>query len=123
FIHSYAGNDGCVTTGTHLDLRKYYSPSQIDSYRIQLLLDQDQYPVKLYWPPIDSMYSDGVILSTPDGRIDMKAVTTCEISNPGIHFVNVTACGPRPLAHAPTVFVDRPSHTGMNSAILRVMIN
>lgn len=66
----------CLALGVYIDLRKYYSSTQIDTYKIRIQPGSGEYPTALSWGDIGKYYQGQVRLIDPTGgfgfNIDMK---------------------------------------------------
>ncbi|OLD77756.1 MAG: hypothetical protein AUI33_04005 [Ignavibacteria bacterium 13_1_40CM_2_61_4] len=112
----------CVELGIYYDYRRFVSPSQIDTYRVQISGGGSGYPLKLSWPNLKSIYQGSVLLSNIDTVVDMRQDTSLEISDPEVSSLRIIAQYPNPVAHFPDVvlahLIDIPSRgTTFNSLI------
>ncbi|MDI6765392.1 MAG: T9SS type A sorting domain-containing protein [Bacteroidota bacterium] len=105
-----------VDGNTILDLRPYVSPTQADTYRIGIVLDETDhvlFPMTFSWPNLNSYYSGSVrMISNIEGisiDIDMKAQTSyTRNSYPGnpsmkIWYLRIVTTGPLPGTSLPVV--------------------
>ncbi|MDP2208897.1 MAG: T9SS type A sorting domain-containing protein [Bacteroidota bacterium] len=70
----------CLALGVYIDFRKYYSSTQIDTYKIRIQPGEGEYPTELSWGDIGKYYQGQVRLIDPTGgsgfNIDMKNINS-----------------------------------------------
>src|SRR5258706_8481008 len=64
FVDFFRGEGSCLGIGTSLDLRPYYSPTQVDTYQLKF----DGYPPNLFhWQPdIGTYYGSMTLMNSRD---------------------------------------------------------
>ena len=123
FIDSRTGSGACLTDGTYIDIREYSSPAQIDTYKVQIQVDAEYFPLTFTWQDLSSKYSDPVILKTFEDSIDMRTTTSYSFSNPEIKVVRIIAAGPRPTPFQPSIMAKNPTVGSSTVATLESMVN
>lgn len=81
FVNYRAGLGTCLGTGVKIDLRGYYSPTQVDTYRVNFSTGAgyDIYPITFSWPDLNTYYVNHVWLQDRYGtvfKLDMKTQTS-----------------------------------------------
>jgi hypothetical protein len=112
-----------LTEGSYIDIKPFYSTTQIDTYKVRLIADPDYYPIKFIWQDLSSKYTGSVILKTSDESIDMRSVTSYSITNPDIVIVRIIAEGPKPTPFFPSIMAKNPTVLPSTGAILASLVN
>jgi hypothetical protein len=80
FVDIRTDSGACMDNGMNIDLRKYYSSTQVDTYMFKIQPDTRGYPILISWQDLNSNYSGPVrLLSDMSERIinvDMKSQTS-----------------------------------------------
>ncbi len=97
----------CLGFGLHLDLRRYVSPDQADTFYLWLAPAFGYQTFILSWPNMDRLFRDSVILrdTRPGGflNVDMKSMTRYSFFDPDLRSAMIIARGPLLGASLPQV--------------------
>ncbi|MBI5476818.1 MAG: T9SS type A sorting domain-containing protein [Ignavibacteriales bacterium] len=114
----------CLSLGTYTDIREYYSPTQIDTYKLKFQTDYERgYPVILSWHGLSDLYSGKVSLIVFGDTINMKEVNSYSIENPDVAVIRIIAQGPCPVARAPLAITGVAGLVGQKHGQLKSQIN
>jgi hypothetical protein len=113
----------CVGLGTYYDYRTFVSTAQIDTYRVVIYADTEDYPMTLSWPNPKSVYAGSVSMINVDTVIDMKEDTTLVINSIDDTYLRIIAQYPRPVAHFPDVVTAGLVETPAPGTTLNALIN
>jgi hypothetical protein len=127
-VNPRAGDPQCFDQGTHVDLRPFIDSPQVDTFRIRLQGDYNL-GFTLFWPNLDSFFTEPVRLLDPYGglavNVDMKAETTYTLTTatyvyiPFLHVVVGTPTAPP----RPAVLTNSPSNIQYNVAQVAGLTN
>ncbi|MDP2209726.1 MAG: hypothetical protein Q8K98_13290 [Bacteroidota bacterium] len=96
----------CLGGGSLLDIRRFFSTTQIDTYRVTVYARSADYPITVTWPNINSLYNGSVTLKTGSTLIDMKSTTQATITDPDESALRIIAEKPSPIENY--LFVATP---------------
>jgi hypothetical protein len=114
----------CLGLGSYLDLHSYFSPIQVDTYKLKFQTNIiSGYPVRIKWPNLDSLYNGEVKLKIINDLVDMKSVTFYDVENPDISVVNIIAEGPRPINSEPIALTDQVMRIGPSHCQIGALVN
>ena len=92
-------NYHCFGEGMSLDIRKYYSSSQVDTYAIAFDACDSLYPITFHWSSNLNLYYDSVRIHDPfTGNFyfaNMLTEDSFRITNPNMHSLRITTRGPK----------------------------
>ena len=105
------GHVGVLGEGTYLDLRQFYSHTQIDTYRVRLQDTLGGLPITLSWPRVlvHDYYgcSARLVMGFDSPEVDMRAQDSVTITNPDIQYVLlIMSCPLGSNSISGTVFQD-----------------
>lgn len=96
------GNGACLGEGLLLDVRPYYSPSQVDTYRVAIAIQS--YPVVLRWPSDIAAHYDSMKIVDGIGGLlvsaDMLAVDSLVLDSAVVPELFILASNPRVISSA-----------------------
>lgn len=126
FTDSRKGSAACFPDGMDIDIRTYFSPAQVDTYKIRFIGDAPSYPFLFTWPSLESLYSGPVTMRMLADTIDMKAATSVVIDNydeaPQM-VLTIRAEGPRAQAGRPMIMPRQTGSYGLDGAQLTATVN
>lgn len=99
FVNNRPGNSNCFGQGMHLDLRQYYSPTQIDTYKVTFYTGCPNSPITLRWPSNLGTYYDSARIHDEFGgllyNVNMLSQDSILVAIPGIYSLLIRTWGPR----------------------------
>jgi hypothetical protein len=102
----------CLELGSYVDLHAYSSSTQVDTHRVQILLEESHYPIRFSWPDLTVAYAGSVNFQMGDVAVDMKAATSYTVETADFNLVRIIAKHPNPEFPFPSIVMvdgaDRP---------------
>ena len=91
FVTPHPWADSCWDLGISSDIRKYTSPTQIDTFKYQFQVPNELYPITISWDPVKPVYRDSVrLLDTYKGayvNLDMREGSSVKIAEAIPHLI------------------------------------